>query len=343
MLNGLCALISVARRRAGAGAGVSLRPFLQVGLHLWVRELRRMVCGLHEESTEGSAEESADRREGAANGAAEFAAGRNGETSPSTGASPGAVNGMMVPRRLRFSDDLKPDEPSIHLPLIQVPRVSRHRLGRRQARRRAAPRARPAGVLQPVLSPRRRRGVPVPGGRAAERTRLRPHRLRGVRHGAGVGRYGLHWVPVGASRPRLPAPVGREGSRRIRASEVESGLPLLRRARGADHRRRARRKPAERDAGTGPGVALQRRSESDRLLGQRPGRGASRRVLRGADRGGRPARGGRPGRRSARRHRAGGSPCAGGGVVARPGRQPRGVRRRALRQRVHRAGPAVAA
>ncbi len=119
VLNGLCALISVARRREDAGAGGSLRPFLQVGLHLWVRELRRMVCSLHEESTEGSAEEAADRREGAANGAAAFAAGRGGETSPSTSVSPGAVNGMQVPRRLRFSDDLKPDEPSIHLPLIQ--------------------------------------------------------------------------------------------------------------------------------------------------------------------------------------------------------------------------------
>ena len=74
MLNGLCGLISVARGREDAGAGGSLRPFLQVGLHLWVRELRRMVCSLHEESTEGSAEESADRREGAANGAAAFAA-----------------------------------------------------------------------------------------------------------------------------------------------------------------------------------------------------------------------------------------------------------------------------
>ena len=52
------------------------RPFLQVGLHLWVRELRRMVCRL-------------------------------GEPGPDE------------PCRLRFSDDLKADEPSVHLPLIQ--------------------------------------------------------------------------------------------------------------------------------------------------------------------------------------------------------------------------------
>ena len=91
VLNGLCALISVARRleddTTGPGAETGndawetddarkLRPFLQVGLHLWVRELRRMVCRLGE---------------------------------------PGADE----PSRLRFSDDLKADEPSVHLPLIQ--------------------------------------------------------------------------------------------------------------------------------------------------------------------------------------------------------------------------------
>ena len=91
VLNGLCALISVARRleedAPGPGAATGddaggtadrrkPRPFLQVGLHLWVRELRRMVCRL-------------------------------GEPGPD------------VPCRLRFSDDLKADEPSVHLPLIQ--------------------------------------------------------------------------------------------------------------------------------------------------------------------------------------------------------------------------------
>ena len=46
VLNALCALISVARRREGNGEGMRLRPFLRVGLHLWVRELRRMVCSV---------------------------------------------------------------------------------------------------------------------------------------------------------------------------------------------------------------------------------------------------------------------------------------------------------
>ena len=118
VLNGLCALTSVARRREGAGAGAPLRPFLQVGLHLWVRELRRMVCSLREESTEGSAEESADRRPDGSNGAGP--AGMHGRgTSFSAAATAGAVNGATGARRLRFSDDLQPDEPSVHLPLIQ--------------------------------------------------------------------------------------------------------------------------------------------------------------------------------------------------------------------------------
>ena len=49
VLNGLCALISAARRRPaednGGGDGGML-PFLHVGADLWVRELRRMVCSL---------------------------------------------------------------------------------------------------------------------------------------------------------------------------------------------------------------------------------------------------------------------------------------------------------
>ena len=141
VLNGLCALISAARRREGTGGGAALRPFLQVGLHLWVRELRRMVCSLYEDATEGSVEESPDRRAGGANGADPPTV-SGLETPASNGMPPAAVNGTAagpptsarrtiaaptanavegaaIPRRLRFSDDLKPDEPSIHLPLIQ--------------------------------------------------------------------------------------------------------------------------------------------------------------------------------------------------------------------------------
>ena len=138
VLNGLCALISVARRREGTGGEGALRPFLQVGLHLWVRELRRMVCSLYEDATEGSVEESPDRRDSPTNAgepaagsgrdapatAAQHAAGGGGATAPrptQPGAAVAATSGTdrAIPRRLRFSDDLKPDESSVHLPLIQ--------------------------------------------------------------------------------------------------------------------------------------------------------------------------------------------------------------------------------
>ena len=86
VLNALCALISAARVRDDGG---ELRPFLDVGVHLWVRELGRMVCSV----SEGSA---------------------------------GDTTGTGLIRRLRHSDDLQvPDaderttDRSIHLPLIQ--------------------------------------------------------------------------------------------------------------------------------------------------------------------------------------------------------------------------------
>ena len=86
VLNALCALISAARLRDDNG---ELRPFLDVGVHLWVRELGRMVCSVSE--------------------------GRAGEV-----AEAGPV------RRLRYSDDLQAPSVddgsttgSVHLPLIQ--------------------------------------------------------------------------------------------------------------------------------------------------------------------------------------------------------------------------------
>ena len=86
VLNALCALISAARLRDDKG---DLRPFLDVGVHLWVRELGRMVCSV----SEGGA----------------------GET-----AKAGPV------QRLRHSDDLQAPSAddriataSVHLPLIQ--------------------------------------------------------------------------------------------------------------------------------------------------------------------------------------------------------------------------------
>ena len=83
VLNGLCALISACRRRPAPsdGGGDALLPFLHVGVHLWVRELRRMVCSLGSASHVGSKNDSRFR--------------------------------------LRHSGDLKADEPFVHLPLVQ--------------------------------------------------------------------------------------------------------------------------------------------------------------------------------------------------------------------------------
>ena len=50
VLNALCALISAARVPGSNGA---LRPFLEVGVHFWVRELARMVCSVSEPSGSG--------------------------------------------------------------------------------------------------------------------------------------------------------------------------------------------------------------------------------------------------------------------------------------------------
>ena len=101
VLDGLCALISVARRREGGDAAGQLLPFLHVGLHLWVRELRRMVCSVRDVTASDGSHEGATLQAG-------------GETpAEETGARPKS------PHRLRHSDDLKPDDRSVHLPLIQ--------------------------------------------------------------------------------------------------------------------------------------------------------------------------------------------------------------------------------
>ncbi len=84
VLNGLCALISASRRRRASsdnGGNDEPLPFLHVGVHLWVRELRRMVCGLGSHSDVGGKNESRFR--------------------------------------LRHSGDLKAGEPFVHLPLVQ--------------------------------------------------------------------------------------------------------------------------------------------------------------------------------------------------------------------------------
>ncbi len=84
VLNGLCALISASRRRPAPSddnGGDALLPFLHVGVHLWVRELRRMVCSVGSASDIGGKNESRFR--------------------------------------LRHFADLKADEPFVHLPLVQ--------------------------------------------------------------------------------------------------------------------------------------------------------------------------------------------------------------------------------
>ena len=88
ILNGLCALISLARTPEDGGSSIQLRPFLRVSIHIWVRELARMVCAVHPLHAEDPDEdEHPDKQQSK--------------------------------RRLRSSDDLSADESSLHLPLIQ--------------------------------------------------------------------------------------------------------------------------------------------------------------------------------------------------------------------------------
>ena len=117
ILNGLCALISVARISEGNGLSEQLRPFLRVSLHLWVRELARMVCSLHEERHEepGSAADRPEVQEGRE-------LDRSGsvvlDSQSMEGGQPAADTPKQL-RRLRHSDDIGPNEPSVHLPLVQ--------------------------------------------------------------------------------------------------------------------------------------------------------------------------------------------------------------------------------
>ena len=90
VLNALCALICVAREQPSktAAANSPPRPLLNVKFHLWLRELRRMVCSVCDEVPEAAANEAAP------------------EFNPPH-------------HRLRYSDDLKGDEDVLHLPLVQ--------------------------------------------------------------------------------------------------------------------------------------------------------------------------------------------------------------------------------
>ena len=90
LLNGLCALISAALEDDGAGGA---KPFLCVGLHLWVRELRRMVCRVAAPT----------------------------DASPKADSPPGELEANAEPATtmLRHSDDLNPEDSALHLPLVQ--------------------------------------------------------------------------------------------------------------------------------------------------------------------------------------------------------------------------------
>ena len=118
LLNALCALISVARERSGTGPEASAQPFLNVKLHLWVRELRRMVCSVFEDAvrTNGTAVNEGTGADDATSGATANVQ----DVSDAEGAShkPALPSGNPT-RRLRYSDDLGADMDAVHLPLVQ--------------------------------------------------------------------------------------------------------------------------------------------------------------------------------------------------------------------------------
>ena len=126
----------MARQREDGEPDAPARPLLNVKLHLWVRELRRMVCSVYEvaealPTTESGAGPSSDRddahserlearsdtpleRRGTRTRTDRDARRRPMRSSEVTG---GVRVGPV--HRIRYADDLKPDEDSVHLPLIQ--------------------------------------------------------------------------------------------------------------------------------------------------------------------------------------------------------------------------------
>ena len=177
-LRALCALISVARRRDDAGPDSPVRPLVNVKLHLWVRELRRMVCSVHEVAEALPTGEPDARSAGQRNRCGPGPAGRGcgvcGRTARTpdepVGAAGIACCAARSPsgggRRSRSPNPLRrrPEagrrvcSPAPH----SVPRVPRHRLGVCQARCGATCRPGFAGLLQPLLPPRCGCRLPLP-------------------------------------------------------------------------------------------------------------------------------------------------------------------------------------
>ena len=120
ILNGLCALVSTARTLDRTGDSETVRPFLQVSHHLWVRELARMVCSVLDPPPQD-----ATPPVDAAPAAPEDSNGSPSEGAPSAPAAiePAAQAPGPQPRRhrLRAWDDVGPDEDSVYLPLVQCP------------------------------------------------------------------------------------------------------------------------------------------------------------------------------------------------------------------------------
>ena len=117
LLNALCALISFARERQGDDPEAGVQPFLNVKLHLWIRELRRMVCSIYEVAPPlpGTAVTGADVEHALAG--APSATESVGDTSSSQAHRAPPTDDPI--RRLRYSDDLGVDEDAVHLPLVQ--------------------------------------------------------------------------------------------------------------------------------------------------------------------------------------------------------------------------------
>ena len=136
-LNALCALVSVARQREGAGPDAPVRPLLNVKLHVWIRELRRMVCSVHESAEERLVSEIGAGLAGDGTGTGTGSKQAQGSTrsarnhpGPATSlplapaapdARPGGRRGASTGpvHRIRYADDLQSDDDSVHLPLVQ--------------------------------------------------------------------------------------------------------------------------------------------------------------------------------------------------------------------------------